>query len=156
MRTDRWTDIAGKRVACMQLQIYWIACFKSFITYFAWSLKQKFSWVKTVLSQKVMNDPPPPKKGKKLSMSMSIHALVRGFVDQLVSWFISLLVDPSIRIFLLPSVDPYMFICPSSCLSILFSVFHPSVYLSKKQGGIHGNPVADGWAGAVMGKPIVI
>ena len=97
-----------------------------------------------------MNDPPTPKKGKKLSMSMSIHALVRGFVDQLVSWFISLLVDPSIHIFLLPSVDPYMFICPSSCLSILFSAFHPSVYLSKKQGRIHGNPVADGWAGALM------
>ena len=26
----------------------------------------------------------------------------------------------------------------------------------KKQGRIHGNPVADGWAGAVMRKPLVI
>ena len=26
----------------------------------------------------------------------------------------------------------------------------------KKQGRIHGNPVADGWAGAVMRKPIAI
>ena len=28
--------------------------------------------------------------------------------------------------------------------------------LSKKQGRIHGNTVADGWAGAVMLKPIAI
>ena len=26
----------------------------------------------------------------------------------------------------------------------------------EKQGWIHGNPVADGWAGAVMRKPIAI
>ena len=26
----------------------------------------------------------------------------------------------------------------------------------KKQGRIHGNPVADGWAGAVMRKPLGI
>ena len=26
----------------------------------------------------------------------------------------------------------------------------------KKQGRIHGNPVADGWAGAVMQKPLAI
>ena len=26
----------------------------------------------------------------------------------------------------------------------------------KKQGRIHGNPVADGWAGAVMRKPLAI
>ena len=28
--------------------------------------------------------------------------------------------------------------------------------LKKKQGRIHGNPVADGWAGAVMRKPLGI
>ena len=28
--------------------------------------------------------------------------------------------------------------------------------LKMKQGRIHGNPVADGWAGAVMRKPIAI
>ena len=27
---------------------------------------------------------------------------------------------------------------------------------SGKQGRIHGNPVADGWAGAVMRKPLAI
>ena len=27
---------------------------------------------------------------------------------------------------------------------------------SKKQGRIHGNPVADGWAGGVMRKPLGI
>ena len=27
---------------------------------------------------------------------------------------------------------------------------------AKKQGRIHGNPVADGWAGAVMQKPLGI
>ena len=27
---------------------------------------------------------------------------------------------------------------------------------NDKQGGIHGNPVADGWAGAVMQKPLGI
>ena len=26
----------------------------------------------------------------------------------------------------------------------------------QKQGRIHGNPVADGWAGAVMRKPLAI
>ena len=26
--------------------------------------------------------------------------------------------------------------------------------IEKKQGRIHGNPVADGWAGAVMRKPL--
>ena len=26
----------------------------------------------------------------------------------------------------------------------------------KKQGRIHGNPAADGWAGAVMRKPLAI
>ena len=26
----------------------------------------------------------------------------------------------------------------------------------KEQGRIHGNPVADGWAGAVMRKPLAI
>ena len=26
----------------------------------------------------------------------------------------------------------------------------------RKQGRIHGNPVADGWAGAVMRKPLAI
>ena len=30
------------------------------------------------------------------------------------------------------------------------SVQHPTPRLWKKQGRIHGNPVADGWAGAVM------
>ena len=30
-----------------------------------------------------------------------------------------------------------------------------ALYL-KKQGRIHGNPVADGWAGAVMRKPLAI
>ena len=28
--------------------------------------------------------------------------------------------------------------------------------MDKKQGWIHGNPVADGWAGAVMRKPLRI
>ena len=28
--------------------------------------------------------------------------------------------------------------------------------VKKKQGRIHGNPVADGWAGAVMQKPLGI
>ena len=28
--------------------------------------------------------------------------------------------------------------------------------LPLKQGRIHGNPVADGWAGAVMQKPLAI
>ena len=28
--------------------------------------------------------------------------------------------------------------------------------LEKKQGWIHGNPVADGWAGAVKRKPLAI
>ena len=28
--------------------------------------------------------------------------------------------------------------------------------MSYKQGRIHGNPVADGWAGAVMQKPLGI
>ena len=30
------------------------------------------------------------------------------------------------------------------------------LWVSKKQGRIHGNPVADGWAGAVMRKPLGI
>ena len=32
----------------------------------------------------------------------------------------------------------------------------PLVCLTKKQGRIHGNPVADGWAGALMRKPLGI
>ena len=28
--------------------------------------------------------------------------------------------------------------------------------MKNKQGRIHGNPVADGWAGAVMRKPLAI
>ena len=28
--------------------------------------------------------------------------------------------------------------------------------INTKQGRIHGNPVADGWAGAVMRKPLAI
>ena len=31
-----------------------------------------------------------------------------------------------------------------------------SVLVGKKQGRIHGNPIADGWAGAVMRKPLAI
>ena len=31
-----------------------------------------------------------------------------------------------------------------------------TISLWKKQGRIHGNPVADGWAGAVMRKPLAI
>ena len=30
------------------------------------------------------------------------------------------------------------------------------VFVTEKQGWIHGNPVADGWAGAVMQKPLGI
>ena len=33
---------------------------------------------------------------------------------------------------------------------------HLSKPTKKKQGRIHGNPVADGWAGAVMQKPLGI
>ena len=29
-------------------------------------------------------------------------------------------------------------------------------YIKKQRGRIHGNPVADGWAGAVMQKPLAI
>ena len=36
------------------------------------------------------------------------------------------------------------------CLSV------PNSQLFKKQGQIHSNPVADGWAGAVMRKPLGI
>ena len=30
------------------------------------------------------------------------------------------------------------------------------VFVTEKQGWIHGNPVADGWAGAIMRKPLGI
>ena len=33
---------------------------------------------------------------------------------------------------------------------------HLKKKLKKKQGQIHGNPVVDGWAGAVMQKPLGI
>ena len=33
---------------------------------------------------------------------------------------------------------------------------HELGYIEKKQGRIHGNPVADSWAGAVMRKPLAI
>ena len=38
----------------------------------------------------------------------------------------------------------------SNALHILSTDFIP------KQGRVHGNPVADGWAGAVMQKPLEI
>ena len=31
-----------------------------------------------------------------------------------------------------------------------------ALYIKEKQGQIHGNPVADGWAGVVMQKPLAI
>ena len=40
-------------------------------------------------------------------------------------------------------------------LCIVFLITHGRA-LFTKQGRIHGNPVADGWAGAVMQKPIAI
>ena len=40
--------------------------------------------------------------------------------------------------------------------SKIFSMYVRKVSFSLKQGWIHGNPVADGWAGAVMRKPLGI
>ena len=40
---------------------------------------------------------------------------------------------------------------------LLYHLVHIAVdRLHLKQGRIHGNPVADGWAGAVMQKPLGI
>ena len=45
----------------------------------------------------------------------------------------------------------------SVILSVFFLSFSQSVFLwREKQGRIHGNPVADSWAGAVMQKPLGI
>ena len=41
-------------------------------------------------------------------------------------------------------------------MSKLIKTSCKSKQIMEKQGRIHGNPVADGWAGAVMQKPLAI
>ena len=43
-----------------------------------------------------------------------------------------------------------------SVLTSIFPLGHQILTGNKQQGRIHGNPVADGWAGAVMRKPLGI
>ena len=55
----------------------------------------------------------------------------------------------------------YIFKIAASCCNFTMilqqiAANHQNFKKSGKQGRIHGNPVADSWAGAVMRKPITI
>ena len=59
------------------------------------------------------------------------------------------------RVFL-SSVRLFIISSTSSVIVSIINALIAFVATKRKKGRIHGNPVADGWAGAVMLKPLAI